>query len=359
MFGFFSPCLRLITFKTAVLPRIIAAIFIVVWLSGCAIPNPRPKSPTRDRAFIAYWPAAKEDKKLRLAVKDLIDMQGVVTTAGSEFLAKHSPPAKRDAKCLALARQSGVQIVGKTNLSELAVAVSGMNGYYGTPRNPLNRHLIPGGSSSGSAVAVANDEADVAFGTDTAGSIRVPAACCGIVGLKTTFGLIPLDGVYPVAPNQLDTIGPLARDVASAVRGMDLLQPGFSGRYRQAMAAKPAAKVLLIGRIYIEVTTPRLDHAVDDALATTGFTVVNLSKEFTDKWIQAQKDAATVAGVGAWSYDRKFQNESQVTLRTKAVLAVGGMQKTAYHQALRGQAAWKSELRRVFGKVDCIALPTR
>ena len=169
---------------------------------------------------------------------------------------------------------------------------------------------------------------------------------------------VPLDGVYPVAPNQLDTIGPLARDVASAVRGMDLLQPGFSGRYRQAMAAKPAAKALRIGRIYIEGTNPRVDHAVDDALATTGFTVVNLSQEFTDKWIQAQKDAATVAGVGAWSYDRKFQNESQVTLRTKAVLAVGGMQKTAYHQALRGQAAWRSELRRVFEKVDFIALPT-
>ena len=199
----FSLCFRIATFKSAIIRTIIPAIFVVTWLSGCAILNARPESPTRDKAFIEYWPPSNDSKKLRLAVKDLIDMKGVVTTAGSEFLAKHSSPAKRDAKCLAIARQSGVQFVGKTNLSELAVAVSGMNAYYGTPRNPLDRGRIPGGSSSGSAVAVANDEADVAFGTDTAGSIRVPAACCGVVDLKTTFGLVPIDGVYPIAPNRL------------------------------------------------------------------------------------------------------------------------------------------------------------
>src|SRR5437879_870219 len=194
MSGLFSPCFRIATFKSAVIRTIVPAIFFVTWLSGCAIPNARPESSTRDKAFIEYWPPSNDSKKLRLAVKDLIDMKGVVTTAGSEFLAKHASPAKRDAKCLAIARQSGVQFVGKTNLSELAVAVSGMNAYYGTPRNPLDRRRIPGGSSSGSAVAVANDEADVSFGTDTAGSIRVPAACCGVVGLKTTFGLVPIDG---------------------------------------------------------------------------------------------------------------------------------------------------------------------
>src|SRR5438105_9134563 len=180
----------------------VAGTLVLNWLSGCAIPNVRPQSPTADRAFIEYWPPDPNSQKLRLAVKDLIDMKGVVTTAGSEFLAKHSPPAKGDAKCLAIARQSGVQFVGKTNTSELAVAVSGVNAYYGTPRNPLDRGRIPGGSSSGSAVAVANNEADVAFGTDTAGSIRVPAACCGVVGLKTTFGLAPQGGVSPLASNR-------------------------------------------------------------------------------------------------------------------------------------------------------------
>jgi amidase len=347
------------TFKSPSIRTIVPAIFFVTWLSGCAIPKARPESSTRDKAFIEYWSPSNDSKKLRLAVKDLIDMKGVVTTAGSEFLATHASPAKRDAKCLAIARQTGVQFVGKTNLSELAVAVSGMNAYYGTPRNPLDRWRIPGGSSSGSAVAVANDEADVAFGTDTAGSIRVPAACCGVVGLKTTFGLIPIDGVYPIAPIRLDTIGPMAKDIAGTVRGMDLLQAGFSGRYRQAVAAKPSANGFRIGRIYIEGTNPNVDRAVDDALAATGFKVINLGSEFTEKWNQAQKDAATVAAVGTWLYDQKFKDESQVTIRTKAVIALGGVQyKTAYPEALRKQAAWKSELQRVFNNVDFIALPT-
>src|SRR6266705_1096934 len=149
MSGLYSPCFRIAMFKSAVIRTIVPAIFFVTWLSGCAIPNARPESSTRDKAFIEYWPPSNDSKKLRLAVKDLIDMKGVVTTAGSEFLAKHSPPAKRDAKCLAIARQRGVQIVGKTNLTELAVAVSGLNEYFGTPQNPLShrRRLIPGGSS--------------------------------------------------------------------------------------------------------------------------------------------------------------------------------------------------------------------
>src|ERR1041385_3686632 len=168
-------------------------------------------------------------------------MKGVVTTAGSNFFLLTHQPAKADAACLAIARRRNVVIVGKTNMTEFAVAPSGMNEYFGTPRNPLRSFLIPGGSSSGSAVAVANGEADVAFGTDTAGSIRVPAACCGIVGLKTTHGLVSIEGVHPIEAAHLDTVGPIARDIEGTVRGMDLLQGGFSGRYKQAVAAKPSA----------------------------------------------------------------------------------------------------------------------
>src|SRR4029077_17016011 len=98
--------------------------------------------------------------------------------------------------CLAIARQRNVQIVGKTNMSEFAVSPSGMNEYFGTAVNPLNRRLIPGGSSSGNAVALASGAADVAFGTDTAGSVRVPAACCGGVGFKTKFGFFSLRGLF-------------------------------------------------------------------------------------------------------------------------------------------------------------------
>ena len=359
MSGSFNRFLQIARFKSAIIRAILPAIFVVSWLSGCAIPRP-PASVTRDHAFISYSPPPADNKKLRLAVKDLIDMKGVVTSAGSEYLAKNSPPAKQDAKCLAIARQRNVQFVGKTNTSELALAVSGINDYFGTPRNPLGRWpLIPGGSSSGSAVALANNEADVAFGTDSAGSIRYPAACCGIVGLKTTFGLVPLDGVYPIAPNQLDTVGPMARDVAGVVQGMDLLQAGFASRYRQAVAAKPSAKGIRVGRIYIKGTAPSVDQAMDDALAATGFEVVKLSPEFTEKWAQAQKDAATVAAVYAWIYDKKFVDKIGVTLRTKAIVATGAVEyNTTYRPALRRQAAWKNAIGREFEKVNFIALPT-
>src|ERR1043166_7392289 len=145
-----------------------------------------------------------------------------------------------------------VKIVWKNNLNEFAISPSGMNEYLGTAVNPLKRRLIPGGSSSGNAVALASGMADVAFGTDTAGSIRVPAACCGIVGLKTTYGLVSPEGVYPVEPRYLDTVGPMGKDIALTVQGMELLQEGFGAKYARAKAAKPSGPSIRIGRLKLK-----------------------------------------------------------------------------------------------------------
>jgi Asp-tRNA(Asn)/Glu-tRNA(Gln) amidotransferase A subunit family amidase len=262
---------------------------------------------------------------------------------------------------LAIARQRAVQFVGKTNTTELAVAVSGINQYFGTPENPLSRRrrLIPGGSSSGSAVAVASGMADVAFGTDTAGSIRIPAACCGIVGLKTTFGLVSLDRVYPIAPKHLDTVGPMAKDVAGVVKGMDLLQAGFAGQYRRALTANPSARTIRIGRLYLKGTSPKVDSAVDEALAASGFETVKLDEAFRDKWVQAQIDGTNVAAASAWLYDKKFIGRPGVTGRTRAIVALGGViYSTTYRDALRRQGEWKAVIGRIFKGVDFIALPT-
>ena len=149
----------------------------------------------------------------RLAVKDIIDVEGVPTTAGSRALERKAKPASADAPCLAGARAAGARIVGKANLHELATMPIGTNPWFGNPINPLDAALIPGGSSSGSAVAVANDDADVALGSDTGGSVRIPSACCGTAGLKTTYGRVSLERVWPLAPS-LDTIGPMARDIS-------------------------------------------------------------------------------------------------------------------------------------------------
>jgi amidase len=232
----------------------LTGFLLTSYLSSCGVIQSHWPYGSRDHAYIHYWPVLPNNKQMRLAVKDNIDMKGVVTSSGSEYLIKNNPPASTDADCLATARKRNVRIVGKTNLSEFCVAPSGLNDYFGTPKNPFNkqRRLIPGGSSSGSAVAVANGSADVAFGTDTAGSIRVPAACCGVVGLKTTFGLISNRGVVPIEPTHLDTVGPMGKDVAHVVQGMDLLQNGFETRYRTAVAAKPSAKkIKIVGKVVL------------------------------------------------------------------------------------------------------------
>jgi Asp-tRNA(Asn)/Glu-tRNA(Gln) amidotransferase A subunit family amidase len=167
------------------------------------------------------------DPGVRLAVKDCIDVRGLPTTVGCPVIAAQARPAARDAAVVAAARRSGAQIVGKTNLAELCWSAVGTNAWSGTPVNPVDSRRLPGGSSGGSAVAVATREADVALGTDTGGSVRIPAACCGAVGLKTTWGRVPVEGVYPLAPS-LDTVGPLGADVAAVELGMRLIEPGFA-----------------------------------------------------------------------------------------------------------------------------------
>lgn len=191
----------------------------------------------------------------RLAVKDLLDVEGTPTTAASRPVAATAGIATADAASVAHARSVGARIVGKVNLHELAFGGTGINTWTGTPRNPLDPSRIPGGSSSGSAVAVATGEADVAIGTDTAGSIRTPAACCGIAGLKTTFGRIPVDGVLPLAPS-LDTVGPMAADVAGLALGLRLLDPG-------ARPLPPPAPA--IGRVRLGAA-PWVEEAVDRVL---------------------------------------------------------------------------------------------
>ncbi|MCH7944185.1 MAG: amidase [Proteobacteria bacterium] len=147
--------------------------------------------------------------------KDLFDSAGAPTTAASPIFAGRIPDA--DAALLARAGRAGLVCLGKTNLTEFAFSGLGINPHYGTPANAFDDECarVPGGSSSGAAVSVARGLAAAAIGSDTGGSVRIPAAWNGLVGLKTTAGLLPLDGVIPLAAS-LDTAGPLCRDVADA-----------------------------------------------------------------------------------------------------------------------------------------------
>src|SRR5437868_2779899 len=149
---------------------------------------------------------------LPVSLKDLFDVAGDVTRAGSKVLALE---AREDATAVARLRAAGAIFVGRTNMVEFAFGGVGLNPHYGTPRNPWDRAgaRVPGGSSSGAAVAQAEGMCVMALGTDTRGSIRAPAALCGVVGWKPTASRVPRDGAFPLSYT-LDSVGPLANPVA-------------------------------------------------------------------------------------------------------------------------------------------------
>jgi amidase len=287
---------------------------------------------------------------VRLAVKDLIDMEGELTTAGCRAVATRAVPAARDAACLAGAREAGARIVGRTNLHELALGVTGINPWYGTPVNPLDPTRVPGGSSSGSAVAVATGEADVAYGSDTGGSVRIPAACCGTTGLKTTWGRIPLDGVWPLSPS-FDTVGPMARDVAGLITGMQLLEPGF-----EPADLGPGDR-FVVARLRVEAD-PAITAAIDRALALVGWPSRDLP---VPGWDEALIQAGLLLVVEAWHSDRALVEEDPdgIGEGVRSRLHFGAAcSDEVVRAAWETQRAWAATLEEVFRQADFVVTPT-
>jgi aspartyl-tRNA(Asn)/glutamyl-tRNA(Gln) amidotransferase subunit A len=162
---------------------------------------------------------------IRLAVKDLLDTAGLRTTYGSAVFAEYVPATS--AESVQLAEAGGYANVGKTNLHEFAYGITSENEHFGTVPNPLAPGRIAGGSSGGSAAALAASLADAALGTDSGGSIRIPAACCGIVGFKPTYELVSTVGCFPLAPS-FDHVGPMARTVEECVALLEAIAPDFA-----------------------------------------------------------------------------------------------------------------------------------
>jgi aspartyl-tRNA(Asn)/glutamyl-tRNA(Gln) amidotransferase subunit A len=159
-----------------------------------------------------------------VAIKDLLDTSGLVTTYGSAIFAEHVPA--RTAESVLRLEAAGYAIAGKTNLHEFAYGISSQNEHFGTVPNPRFPGRLAGGSSGGTAAAIAAGDVDLGLGTDSGGSIRIPAAWCGIIGFKPTFDVVPVGGCFPLAPSY-DHVGPLAASVEGCTELMRALVPGF------------------------------------------------------------------------------------------------------------------------------------
>jgi amidase len=288
-----------------------------------------------------------------LAVKDLIDVEGVPTTAASRAVADTALPAERDAACMSGARAAGARIVGKANLHELAFGASGVNEAFGTPRNPFGADLVPGGSSSGSAVAVATFQADLAYGSDTGGSIRVPSAFCGTVGLKTTFGRVPTAGVHPLAPS-LDTVGPMGRTVEDVTLAMALLEPGF--------VRAGSGEVSLVGRVHPQgvAIDPVIDAAIDAALAAAGLDIIEVE---LPEWSAAFAATAAILDSEAAVANRHLTSEPGL----RGLLGAGTRERLERGSAVgadrvaAGRAfgsRWRDQLDAAFRQAQILVLPT-
>lgn len=293
-------------------------------------------------AFISV--SSEEGTGTVVAVKDLVDVAGMVTTAGGVILSRE--PAVEDAPVIRRLRQEGCVIVGKTNLHEFAYGVTSVNPHYGAVRNPHDVARVAGGSSGGSAVAVAAEMCDWAVGTDTGGSIRIPASFCGVVGFKPAFGSIDTSGVVPLSTS-LDTLGPLASDVMSAARAYTMMSGEAmpQGPMRQPRLAVPAGWVA-----DLDEETSRAWRLVSSGLPEVEFIKREPLYTFS----------LTVLQVEASTYHRRWVAESPEKYgadvlghlrRGLAILAVDYLEALAALRDLRAEAV------RAMDGIDALVLP--
>jgi amidase len=303
---------------------------------------PRRQAAT-DTIFVR--PLALGAEGLRVGVKDSLDIAGYPTQAGSATL-QDAPPATRHAAVVQSLLDGGCRIVGKTNMHELAYGVTGVNHFTGTPPNPRYPGRVPGGSSSGSAAAVASRVVDFAIGTDTGGSIRIPAACCGVYGLKPTYGRVSRAGAHP-AVSSLDCIGPFAADPSMLERAMALIDPTFT--------LEPPPAEARVGLVRVDAD-PAIAAAVERALSRSGLTVVartlpSLGAAYTAALHVVA--AETLAGFGHLLASDAMGADVRARL-----LAARELTATDMAGAERCRAQFRAEVDAALAGVDVLALPT-
>lgn len=295
-----------------------------------------------------------------VSIKDLLDVAGEPTTAGSAVL-KNAPPARQDAAVVQRLRAAGCVIVGKTNMTEFAFSGIGINPHYGTPGNAHDASRIPGGSSSGAGVSVVRGMAEIAIGTDTGGSIRIPAALAGIAGFKPTQSRVPRDGALPLSYT-LDTIGPLAASVEDCARADAVL----SGNAWQPLPARQVAGLRVgvpRGWLLSEAEGAVL-AAFEQALARLSGAGARVQDLQLDDWLMAParvQQGGSLASAEAAHIHRALlerapgQLDARVLARIQPGLSVPAPHYVGVlHERARLQREFDAELL----DVDLLALPT-
>jgi amidase len=281
----------------------------------------------------------------RVGIKDSIDIAGSATRLGSACLAD-VPSARQHAAVVRALLEAGCRIVGKTNMHELAYGVTGINRWCGTPLNPRAPDRIPGGSSSGSGVAVAARLVDFAIGTDTGGSIRIPAACCGVYGLKPTYGRVSRAGVHP-KHSTLDCVGPLARDVPMIERAMTMIDPTFR--------PQPVPERVTMGWVEV-VAAPVVTEAARGALRHAG---VELRPVTLPSFTPAFTAALAILGAEVWAAFGHLAGCEQLGADVRARLLAARAVSAGEVAAAEGvRAAFRAEVDAALAHVDALALPT-
>ena len=295
---------------------------------------------------------------LAVSVKDLFDIQGEVTTAASTVLA-HNPPAASDSPAVARLRRAGAAFIGRSNMSEFAFSGVGINPHFGTPANPAMATLdsqarIPGGSTSGGAVSVATGAAWAALGSDTAGSIRIPAALQGLVGFKNTARLTPTEGAIPLSTT-LDTACAITRSVRDAV----LLHEVLADR-RVMLAAKPLASLRLA--VPTTVMLDGLDAAVGAAFERTLATLRAAGAQIEEiPLVEVASVPASFSPPEAWAWHRHLLTKHEAEYDPRVVVRIrrGALMSAAdYIDLLHARRAWIAAMEHAMTGFDAMLSPT-
>lgn len=281
-----------------------------------------------------------------VAVKDNIDVAGMVTTAGGKHLPSHA--ASSDAPIVAAIKRAGCSVVGKANMHEYAFGVTNHNVHYGIGRNPVDETRIPGGSSGGSAIAVALRLCDWAIGTDTGGSIRIPAGLCGIVGMKPTTGSLSIEGIFPLAES-LDVPGPMARDVATAALGLGAM----SGKRIDARAPTNWEPSIAVPRGWEDGLDHQTSAAWDSASA-------GLPRIDFPAWKELEDVFQPILFAEATSYHLQWLRErpEDYSDDVRSTLELGRKVSGAgYLWALRQRNRMRDDVERALGRYDVVLVP--